>query len=156
MPDLNMPATAYQSMSEDNAELSQSRRPFNSDDAEYCFKLNVKVGAAIGAVVGAAASLAFFGSKFLASGASCPTNPIDPCDGKGGALLLGCMMIPGAAVGGAGGAGVGVVTGAASAPFAGFFGVPRMCDDRVAPNVRTNNNADAQADAPAPARLSMA
>jgi hypothetical protein len=153
MPDLNMPAPAYQVMSEDKAEVAARRRPYNSSDAEYCFALNVKVGATVGACVGAFGSLAFFGSKFLASGASCPTNPIDPCDGTGAVVLLGCMIVPGAVVGGVGGAVVGVATGAVSAPIAGFFGVPRACDDRRRP--RRNDNADLQADAPAPASARM-
>lgn len=138
----------YQEMSDDKSKNKQTERHFNADDAAYCFGLNVQVGAGSGAIVGGLASLTFFGGQFLASGAACPTNPINPCDGTPGAIMLGCMLLPGAAAGAVVGTVAGVVTGAACAPIAGFFGVPRVCDRQRDVELPSSDNT--KSDAPAP------
>ena len=136
----NQLVPSYQAIQEDKIDGTQPSSGFNSDDAAYCFTLNLKIGAAVGAGLGALASLLFLGSKFFASGAACPTNPIDPCDGTAGALMLGCAMLPGAVVGGIGGGAAGAVTGSITAPCVGFFGVPRICDNRTNASTQEDNN----------------
>jgi hypothetical protein len=95
-------------------------------EAASCMKDSLKVGAAVGATIGFA-STAIIGGLLCAPSILCNKDKENKMEHiKEGAKITGVF---GACVGGFVGLKVGCVAGVVSAPFAYFFGKPKVCTD---------------------------